>query len=56
MEGYCQQCICTDRQKSHKEFKNYEIMIYCTSKKCDVNCYGKQACFAENNNWQHLND
>ncbi len=29
MEGYCQQCIYTDREKPHKEFINYDILIYC---------------------------
>jgi hypothetical protein len=56
VEGYCQQCIYTDRQKPHKEFQNFRIMIYSTSKIKDVNCYGKQKCFIENKDWQHLSD
>lgn len=56
MEGYCQQCIYTDREKPHKEFVNYDILIYCKKLKKDVSCYGKEVCFEENRNWQHLND
>lgn len=56
MEGYCEQCLHTENQKPHKEFKNYEIMIHCTYKNKDVNCYGKEKCFCKNDNWQHLRD
>lgn len=54
MEGYCQQCIHTDREKPFKEFETYRVMIHCNKTKKDVNCYGKKECFIENKNWQHL--
>ena len=54
MEGYCQQCIYTDREKPHKEFVHYQVMIHCKKLNKGVNCYGKEKCFEENRNWQHL--
>lgn len=56
MEGYCQQCIHTDKEKPYKEFVNYRLMIHCNTKGVDVDCYSKQNCFVENKNWQHLSD
>lgn len=56
MEGYCQQCIQTDREKPHKEFINYHIMIHCKKLNKEVNCYGKEKCFEANRNWQQLDE
>jgi len=56
MEEYCQQCIHTDREKPHKEFVNYQIMIHCNKLKEEVPCYGKKKCFEVNKDWQHLSE